>query len=75
MSNKKIAVFFDCENISSIYVKEIFDELANYGEVVIRRAYANWANSNKSWNDKIHKFTIESIRMWTKSITNTIRIR
>ena len=36
MKEKKIAVFFDCENISANHVPSIFDELANYGEVIIK---------------------------------------
>ena len=36
MINKKIAIFFDCENISSKYVNEIFDELAKIGEITIK---------------------------------------
>ncbi|CUV65041.1 conserved hypothetical protein [Sulfurovum sp. enrichment culture clone C5] len=64
MNNKKLAVFFDCENISATYVKETFDELANYGEVIIRKAYADWSNkNNKAWNDKFHKFTIEPMHI------------
>ncbi len=31
-NDKKIAIFFDCENVSADYVPSIFDELANYGE-------------------------------------------
>ena len=37
MKNKKIAVFFDCENISAIYVDSVFDKLEKYGEVIIRQ--------------------------------------
>ena len=39
INDKKIAVFFDCENISSKYLDEIFFELAKSGEVMIRQAY------------------------------------
>ena len=63
MNNKKIAVFFDCENISSKYVNDIFDELANYGEVTIRQAYKDWgSNQSKSWSEQIPKFAIKPMQ-------------
>ena len=46
MQNKKIAVFFDCENISATYVSSIFEELAKYGEVIIRQAFRDWGSSS-----------------------------
>lgn len=63
MNNKKIAVFFDCENISSRYTSDIFDELANYGEVTIRQAYIDWgSDQSKKWKDQISKFAIKQIQ-------------
>lgn len=63
MNNKKIAVFFDCENISSKYVSDIFDELANYGEVTIRQAYMDWGSSqSKGWINQKSKFAIKQIQ-------------
>lgn len=62
MINKKIAVFFDCENVSSKYVSDIFDELANYGEVTTRQAYKDWSSKhNKSWDEQLQKFAIKPI--------------
>ena len=61
--NKKIAVFFDCDNVSSKYVKEIFNELANIGDVIISQAYADWgSNRLKSWKDQIPVFAIKQIQ-------------
>lgn len=61
--DKKIAIFFDCENVSAKYVDDIFNELAKYGEVTIRQAYKDWSKStNKSWNDKLAQFAIKPIQ-------------
>jgi len=61
--NKKIAVFFDCDNVSSKYIKEIFDELANIGDVIISQAYADWGSPRlKSWRDQIPVFAIKQIQ-------------
>lgn len=69
MIDKKIAVFFDCENVSSKYASEIFDELANHGEVTIRQAYKDWSsNHNKSWDEQLHKFAIKPIH----TVSNTL---
>lgn len=38
MNDKKIAVFFDCDNINAKYIDDVFNELANIGEVIIRQA-------------------------------------
>ncbi len=62
--SKKIAIFFDCENISSKYVDEIFDELAKIGEITINKAYHNWNNEqSKEWRKKLSQFNIEKIQV------------
>ena len=61
-SNKKIALFIDCENISSNYIDDIMNELAIYGEVNIRKAYGNWENNKlNGWKDKRFDYALESI--------------
>lgn len=67
MQNKKIAVFFDYENISATYVDSIFDELAKYGKVIIKQSFRDWSNSNcKSWNRELHeKLAIEAIQVFS----------
>lgn len=60
--NKKIALFIDCENISSKYIETIISELANYGEVNIRKAYGNWTSDNlRGWNNKVFDFALETV--------------
>lgn len=62
-NDKKIAIFFDCENVSSKYVEDIFKELAKLGEVTIRQAYKDWsARQSKSWNDMLGRFAIKPIQ-------------
>jgi hypothetical protein len=52
VKNTKIAVFFDCENISGSHVTSIFAELAKYGELIVKQSFKDWSssNNNKSWN-------------------------
>jgi uncharacterized protein (TIGR00288 family) len=61
-NNKKIALFIDCENISHQHIGTIIEELANYGEVHIRRAYGNWNSATmEGWNKNIFDYSLESI--------------
>ena len=61
-TNKKIALFIDCENISHKHIDTIIEELANYGEVNIRKAYGDWKNpSLNGWNEKLFDYSLEPI--------------
>ena len=61
--NKKIAVFFDCDNISPKYLKDIFNELANIGDIIISQAYADWGSSRlRSWKEEIPQYAIKQIQ-------------
>ena len=61
-ANKKIALFIDCENISHKHISLIIEELANYGEVNIRKAYGDWKNQSlNGWNDKLFDYSLEPI--------------
>lgn len=78
MKEKKIAVFFDCENISANHVPSIFDELANYGEVIIKQSFKDWSSSNnKYWDQELHEeFAIEPIQVFkSKSAKNSSDLR
>jgi len=68
-ANKKIALFIDCENISHKHLGTIIEELANYGEVNIRRAYGNWnAKGMEGWNENIFEYSLESIHQLPYSV-------
>ncbi|MBO5305027.1 MAG: NYN domain-containing protein, partial [Clostridia bacterium] len=42
--NNKVAVFIDGENISAKYASRIVEEASNYGDVIIKRVFADWTN-------------------------------
>lgn len=66
MENKKIALFIDAENISSDYAKFIFDKVSSYGEIIIKRIYADWTNEQpKNWKDNIGEYSITAIQCFT----------
>ena len=58
----KIALFIDCENISYKYIDDIIAELANYGEVNVRKAYGDWKNNSlKNWDKELFNYSLEPI--------------
>ena len=44
MSNKNIAVLIDADNISSLHVKEMMEEVAKYGNPTIKRIFGDWTS-------------------------------
>ena len=78
VKNTKIAVFFDCENISGSHVTSIFAELAKYGELIVKQSFKDWGSSdNKSWSQSLHEeFAIESIQVFkSKNGKNSLDLR
>ncbi len=73
----KIAVFFDCENVSTEHVDFVFKKLQNYGEVIIRQSFRDWEQENtKPWDRKLHeKFAIEPIQVFSKTRKNSCDLR
>ncbi|GAB3879737.1 NYN domain-containing protein [Terrabacter terrigena] len=40
----RLAVLIDADNTSAKLIKEMFDELAGYGTITVKRAYGDWTN-------------------------------
>ena len=63
MSQKKIALFIDADNISAKFGKQIIDTLESRGEIFIRRIYGNWEKiSLHGWNDCILNFSLRAVQ-------------
>ena len=72
-NEKKIAIFFDCENVSAKYLDEIFLELAKVGEVMIRLAYNDWSNKRSfTWGSKLPMFAIKPIHTNTNTASKNV---
>jgi uncharacterized protein (TIGR00288 family) len=51
-NSTRVAVLIDADNTSAKLVKEMFDELAGYGTITVKRAYGDWTNPHLSgWRD------------------------
>lgn len=63
MENKNVAIFIDAENISFKYAKDIFNIASSYGELIIKRIYADWRSPALSgWKDEIAEHSIIAIQ-------------
>jgi len=77
MINKKIAVFFDCENIHAKYVPEIFNALTKRGEVIIKQGFNDWSCNAQKWTKAIiNEYAMEPIQVFKESdVKNTVDMR
>ena len=58
----KIAVFFDAENISYKEVGAVFAILKSKGDVLIKKAYADWGSSRMNkWRPVLVEFGIDAV--------------
>lgn len=57
--NNRVAVFIDAENISSKYADRIMEEASNYGDVIIKRVFADWSNQTvQPWKDVVSRHSL-----------------
>ncbi len=50
--NIRLAVLIDADNTSAKLIKEMFEELASYGTITVKRAYGDWTNPHLTgWRD------------------------
>ncbi|WP_028584352.1 NYN domain-containing protein [Desulfogranum mediterraneum] len=64
-TNIRIALLIDCDNVSSVSVDGVLEELAKYGTVNVRHAHGNWkSNQLSGWVEKLHPFAIRPIQQF-----------
>ncbi len=52
--NSRLAVLIDADNTSTKLIKEMFDELAGYGTLTVKRAYGDWTNQHlNGWKEHL----------------------
>lgn len=63
---QNIAILIDCDNVSSKYTEDIFNDISKYGTVNIRRAYGNWKDKKLiGWERLIQDFNIQPIQQFS----------
>jgi len=59
----RIAVLIDFENIGLNTIQKLFEQLATYGKIALKRAYADWSKANKS-HEQILELGIDPIQVF-----------
>jgi uncharacterized protein (TIGR00288 family) len=63
-----IAVLIDPENISYKYLQKIFESVAAFGQISVRRIYSDWTDSKRNaWKPLIHEFSLVVIQQFSNT--------
>ena len=73
---KNVAVFIDAENVPSYSAKQIFDLASNYGNVTVKRIFADWSKGSvKAWKDEVNRYSMTAVQQFeVQPRKNTIDI-
>lgn len=64
----RIALLIDADNASAKRIDLILNELSNFGETNIRRAYGNWTKSElKAWTDVLSENAIRPVQQFDQT--------
>ncbi|MFV0529514.1 MAG: NYN domain-containing protein [Lachnospiraceae bacterium] len=64
--DKRFALLIDADNVSSKYIKLIFDELSKYGNVTYKRIYGDWTSTqHASWKTVLLQNSISPIQQFS----------
>ncbi|MBS4751715.1 NYN domain-containing protein [Nocardioides sp. zg-ZUI104] len=59
MTDYRIAVLIDADNVSHTYASAILAELAKFGRTTVKRAYGDWtADALKGWKTRLNRHAI-----------------
>jgi len=62
---KRLAVLIDADNIQSAVFDGILQEVARYGEAMVRRIYGDFTSpTNASWKSVINQFSIKPVQQF-----------
>ena len=65
MSDLKLALLIDADNISSKYINTVMEEAANEGVITYKRIYGDWTKPNlDSWKDVLLNFSITPMQQY-----------
>jgi len=75
-ADRQIAVLVDVENVGLDSIQWLFDQLADIGRIIVKRAYGDWSGSSNK-RDQLLELGIEPIQVFhaTPSGKNTSDIR
>ena len=60
-----VAVLIDAENVGAQNAKQIFDEASNYGNIVVKRIFADWSKGSvKGWKEEVNRFSMTAVQQF-----------
>ena len=64
----RLAVLIDADNTSAKPIREMFEELAGYGTLTVKRAYGDWTSDQlKGWKGQLHKHAISPMQQFANT--------
>ena len=61
----RLAVLIDADNISAKVASDLFEELAGYGNLTVKRAYGDWTTTHLGgWKDQLHQYAISPMQQF-----------
>jgi len=61
----RLAVLIDADNISAKVASDLFEELAGYGNLTVKRAYGDWTTTHLGgWKDQLHLYAISPMQQF-----------
>jgi uncharacterized protein (TIGR00288 family) len=64
----RLAVLIDADNTTSKLVSEMFEELASYGTLTVKRAYGDWTDQHLTgWRSQLHAHAIVPIQQFANT--------
>jgi hypothetical protein len=61
----RLAVLIDADNISAKVASDLFEELAGYGNLTVKRAYGDWTTTHLTgWKEQLHQFAISPMQQF-----------
>jgi hypothetical protein len=68
MSDHRLAVLIDADNTSPKQTREMFDELASYGTLTVKRAYGDWTQQQlNGWKGELHQHAISPMQQFANT--------
>ena len=71
-----VAVLIDAENVGAQSAKQIFDEASNYGNIIVKRIFADWSKASvKGWKEEVNRYSMTAVQQFeVQPRKNTIDI-
>ena len=66
--NNRLAVLIDADNTTHRLIREMFEELAGYGTLTVKRAYGDWTSDQlKGWKNQLHRHAISPMQQFANT--------